>query len=78
MWITKVSITTAEHRMGRVGRDHWRSSSPFFPSRIPQSMFLRTVSSDTFWISPEEAPQPLWVWHVSLVEDLQCEGCTEE
>lgn len=64
--------------MGKVGRDHWRSSRPFFSSRIPQSTFLRIVSSDSFWISAEETPQPLWVWHVSLAEDLQCEGCTEE
>lgn len=55
-----------------------RSSSPFFSSRIPQSTFLRIVSSDSFWMSPEETPQPLWVWHVSLAEDLQWEGWTEE
>lgn len=68
----------SEHGMGKVGKDHWRSSSPFFASRITQSTFLRIVSSDSFWISPEETPQPLWVWHVSLAEDLRCEGCAEE
>lgn len=49
-----------------------------FSSRIPQSTFLRIISSDSFWISPEETPQRLWVWHVSLAEDVQCEGWTEE